>query len=182
MVDTNQIVDIIVTGNLNSFIVAIVILLIGLLAGRLAGNISFKILRELKINKVLRENFGIRMPIQQFVSKSINYIIIFIALVMALNQLGLSKIILYIILILILLTLVLFIIVAFKEFIPNVLASFWIYQKRIIKKGDEIEIKDVTGKVLEISLTEIKLETSDNEIVYIPNSLLLKEKIKKSKN
>ncbi|MBI2668192.1 mechanosensitive ion channel, partial [Candidatus Woesearchaeota archaeon] len=42
-----------------------------------------------------------------------------------------------------------------------------------------IEVKDISGKVIEITLTETKIETKDKEIVLIPNSLLLKEKIKK---
>ena len=58
-------------------------------------------------------------------------------------------------------------------------ASFWIHQKNILKEGDEIEIKEVKGKVVEITLTEVKIKTKDNEVVLIPNSLLFKEKIKK---
>lgn len=71
------------------------------------------------------------------------------------------------------------ILLAFKDFIPNAFASFWIHQKKLIEIGDEIEVKDISGKVIEITLTETKIETKDKEIVLIPNSLLLKEKIKK---
>ena len=70
---------------------------------------------------------------------------------------------------------------AFKDFVPNAFASFWIHQKRLIEKGDYIEVKDVSGKVVEINLTETRIETKDKEIVLLPNSLLLREKIKKIK-
>ena len=51
----------------------------------------------------------------------------------------------------------------------------------MLREGEEVEIKDVKGKVEEITLTEVKIRTKDKELVLIPNSLLFKEKIKKIK-
>ena len=181
MVDANQIIDMIVRGNLSNLVAAIVIILIGFLIGRFLGKLTRKVLKELNTNKILKENLGIKLPIEQFLSKLVHYLILFIAVVMALNQLGLSTIILYIILIIVLIIIVGLFVLAFKDFIPNVFASFWIHQKNILKEGDKIEIKDVKGVVQEITLTEVKIKTKDNEVVLIPNSLLFKEKIKKIK-
>ncbi|MAG45598.1 MAG: hypothetical protein CMH63_02380 [Nanoarchaeota archaeon] len=180
MVDTNQVLDMIVRGNLSKLIVAIVVILIGFLIGRFLGNLTKKVLKELNTNKILKENLGINLPIEQFLSGLVYYLILFVAVVMALNQLGLSTIILYIILVIVLVIVVGLVVLAFKDFIPNVFASFWIHQKNILKEGDKIEIKDVKGVVEEITLTEVKIKTKDNEVVLIPNSLLFKEKIKKS--
>lgn len=181
MVDANQVLDIIVSGNLNRVIAAIVVLLIAFLVARFLGNLTIKILRELNTNKILKESFGIRAPVEEIFGKAIYYLILFIGVIMALNQLGLSTIILYIILIIILLIVISFVILAIKDFVPNVFASFWIHQKKIIEVGDLIEFKDVSGKVVEINLTETRIEASDKEIVLVPNSLLLREKIKKTK-
>lgn len=179
--DYNQIVDIIVKGNLNRLIAAVVVILIGFLIARFLGKLTLKVLKELNTNKILKESLGLRVPIEQFLSKAVYYLILFIALVMALNQLGLSTIILYIILIIVLVIVVSLVILAFKDFIPNVFASFWIHQKGILKVGDKVEIKDIKGSVEEITLTEVKIRTKDKEVVLIPNSLLFKEKIKKVK-
>ena len=181
MVDANQVLDIIVSGNLNRAIAAIVILLIAFLLARFIGNLTAKVLSELKTDKILKESFGVRAPVEQIFGKGVYYLVLFIGVIMALNQLGLSTIILYIVLSIILLIVVSFIILAFKDFVPNAFAGFWIHQKKIIEVGDIVDIKDVSGKIVEISLTETKIETKDKEIVLLPNSMLLREKIKKKK-
>ena len=181
MVDANQVLDVIVSGNLNRVIAAIVVLLIAFLIARFFGNLTSKILSGLNTNKILKESLGIRAPIEEIFGKAVYYLILFIGVIMALNQLGLSTIILYIILIIILIIIISFVILAIKDFVPNVFASFWIHQKKIIETGDFIEFKDVSGKVIEINLTETRIETRDKEVVLVPNSLLLREKIKKRK-
>ena len=181
MVDANQVLDIIVSGNLNRVIAAIVVLLIAFLVARVLGNLAAKVLGELKTNKILKESFGIRAPIEQIFGKGVYYLVLFIGVIVALNQLGLSTILLYIVLIIILIIIISFVILALKDFVPNVFASFWIHQKKIIETGDFIEFKDVSGKVIEINLTETRIETRDKEVVLVPNSLLLREKIKKRK-
>lgn len=181
MVDVNQVLDIIVSGNLNRLVAAVIVLLIAFLIARFLRNLSARVLRELKTNKILKENFGLRAPIEEIISQGIFYIVLLVGIIMALNQLGLSTAILYMILIVMLLVIISFIVLAFKDFIPNVFASFWIHQRKMIEKGDYIEVKDIAGKVVEINLTETKIETKDKEIVLFPNSLLLKEKIKKIK-
>jgi len=181
MVDANQVLDIIVSGNLNRVIAAIVVLLIAFIAARFVRNLTAKVLRELKTNKILKESLGVRAPIEQIFSEAGFYLVLFIGVILALNQLGLSTVVLYIVLGAVLLIILILIVLAFKDFVPNAFASFWIHQKRLIEKGDYIEVKDVSGKVIEINLTETRIETKDKEIVLLPNSLLLREKIKKIK-
>ena len=181
MVDTNQILDIIVSGSLNRVIAAIVVLLISFLVARFLGNLTARVLKELNTNKILKESFGVRAPVEQVINKGVYYIVLFIGIIIALNQLGLSTIIFYIILTVIAIILISFVILALKDFVPNVFASIWIHQKNIIEVGDYIELKDVSGKVIEINLTETVIESKDKETVLLPNSLLLREKIKKKK-
>ena len=181
MVDVNQVLDIIVSGNLNRVIAAIVVLLIAFIAARFVRNLTAKVLRELKTNKILKESLGVRAPIEQIFSEAGFYLVLFIGVILALNQLGLSTVVLYIVLGAVLLIILILVVMAFKDFVPNAFASFWIHQKRLIEKGDYIEVKDVSGKVVEINLTETRIETKDKEIVLLPNSLLLREKIKKIK-
>ena len=160
-------------------IAAISLLLIGFIVGRLLSRLIHKILSELETNKILREQAGVKIPVEEFLSATAKYIIYFIALIMALGQLGLTTTVLYILLFIILAILVAFIILAFKDFVPNVAAGFFIHQKKIIKAGDYIQLNETEGKVLHVNLIETKIRTKKGDIVYIPNSILTKSELTK---
>lgn len=160
-------------------IAAIIILIAGFILGSLLSKLTRKILNELETNKILKEQAGIRLPIEEFISRSIKYIVYLIAIIWALNQLGLTTRILEIILVTILVILVIFIILAVKDFIPNVVAGFLIYQKGIIKKGDVIRIKTTEGKVIHIDLLETRIITKNKEVVHIPNAYITKHELMK---
>ena len=179
MVDTNQIIGIIVSGNLSRFVVAGVILLLGFLAARLVKNILVKILKETNTNKVWNKGFGLKIPMEQLIPRIFYYSVIIASFIIAFNQIGLNKAMLYLIIALAFIVLMSLIALIFKELMINIFASIFTSQKKIIKKGDDIEINKIVGNVIEISLMEIKLKTIDNEMVHVPMSLLLKEKIKK---
>lgn len=161
-------------------IAAIAILLIGLIAARIISRIIKRILHELELNRILKEQAGVRLPIEEFISSLIKYLIYFIAVIWALAELGLQTVILYIILAIVLTILVSFIVLAFKDFIPNITAGFFIHQKNIIKKGDIIKIKDIEGKVKNISMVETTIKVN-GDTVYMPNSVLTKNEIIKKK-
>ncbi|MBI2667173.1 mechanosensitive ion channel [Candidatus Woesearchaeota archaeon] len=162
-------------------IASVIILLIGFIIARLSSNLTKKILNELETNKILKEQAGVKIQVEEFLSSVIKYIIYFIAIIIALNQLGLTTKVLYALLITILVILVGFIILAFKDFIPNVVAGFMIYQKDKVKPGDVIRVKDIEGKVIHVDLIETRIKTKKNDIVYIPNSILNKNEVVKLK-
>ena len=164
-----------------SLIAAIVILIIGLILGRFLGNLTRKILHELEIGRILKEQTRIRIPVEQFTASLVRYIIYFIAIIFALNQLGLRTAILNIILIVILIALLIFMILAVKDFIPNFVAGLTLYQKRNIKPGEKILVNNIEGEILNISLLETKVRTRNGDIVYIPNSILTKHVLIKKK-
>ena len=155
-------------------VAAITILLIGLILGRFFSNLVKKILKEVELNNIIKKEFKLDWPVEQFLVSFIRYLVYFVALVIALNQIGLAKIILYVILGGVLLFIVVFMILAIKDFIPNVVSGFLIQHRKLLKKGDKIKVKDIEGKVVDITLTEIQIK-SGNEIIVVPNSVLSKE-------
>ncbi len=185
--DVKSLFDLTSEGWAIKLIAAIAILLIGLVAARIINKILTKILQELEINRVLKEQAGIKVPIEEFIGSLTKYIIYFIAIIWALAELGLQTIILYILLALFLIIIISFIILAFKDFIPNITAGFFIHQKNLIKPGDVIRIKDIEGEVSSVSMVETILKVN-GDTVYIPNSVLTKneiikkEKLKKNKS
>lgn len=163
-----------------SLVAAIVILLIGLVIGRFIGNIVRKILRELEVSKILKEE-GVKFPLEDVLSVGIKYVVYFVAIILALNQVGLTDTVLNIFLGIILVLIVIFIILAFKDFIPNAMAGFFVHQRRDIKEGDQIRVKNIEGKVIDINLIETKVKTKSGDVIYIPNSFLTKNEVKKRK-
>jgi small-conductance mechanosensitive channel len=154
-------------------IAAIVILLIGLVIGRFLGKLVHRVLKELELNKILK-NSGIGIPMEELIGRLVKYIIYFIALIMALNQIGLTTAVLNIILIVILVLIIIFIVLAVKDFIPNLVAGVVIHQKRDLKEGDKIKVRGIEGTIEHINLIETKVKTK-TEVMWVPNSLLTKE-------
>lgn len=164
-----------------NLIAAIVILLIGLILGRFLGNLTRRILHELELDRVLREQTRIKIPVEQFLSSLVKYVIYFVAIILALNQLGLRTAILNVILAIILIAIVIFMILAVKDFLPNLVSGIMLYQKRNIKAGNRILVNNIEGEVLHISLIETKVRTRNGDIVYIPNSILTKNVVIRKK-
>jgi small conductance mechanosensitive channel len=162
-------------------IAAVVILLIGLVIGRFLGNLTKKILHELELDKLLKEQTRFKIPLEQFLGSVVKFVVYLLFIILALNQLGLETAILNIILTIILVVLVAFMILAVKDFIPNFVAGIILHQKRNIKAGERIEVNDIEGEVINVTLIETKIRTKSGEIVYIPNSVLTKNVVIKKK-
>lgn len=162
-------------------VAAVVIVLIGLIVGRVIGKLVRKGLHELEIDEVLRKYAKINIPIEESIGRIVSYVLYFIAIIFALNQLGLSTFVLRVVLWTILVLVVAFIILAFKDFIPNLASGFLIHHKKKIKVGDEIKVLGVEGKVVLMDLVESVVKTKKGEEIRLPNSLLNKNILIKKK-
>ncbi len=172
------------SGIFTKLVVAVIIVLIGLIAGKLLGKFIHKLLHEVELNKILRKAAGVKVSAEEMISTFITYFIYFIFIVMALNQLGLTTVVLHMISGAILIIIIISILLSIKDFMPNMFAGLFIHQKRFIKEGDIIKVDNTEGKVVHINLVETKIETKHGDIIYIPNSLLAKKtvvKVKKKK-
>lgn len=182
--DSISILPKLLSGIFTKLVVAVIIVLIGLVAGKLLGKLIHKLLHEVELNKLIKKSAGIKISAEEIISSFVTYFIYFIFIVMALNQLGLTTVVLHMISGAILLLIIISIMLSIKDFMPNMFAGFFIHQKGFIKEGDIIKVDNTTGKVIHINLVETKIETKQGDIVYIPNSLLTKKtvvKIKKKK-
>ena len=126
-------------------IAAIAIIILGLLFARFLSKLSFKVLNEFKLNDFFRDELKLKLPLEELISRFVMYIVSFIALIIALNELGLTATILYFILIAVLLIIVVLIILAFKDFVPNITAGIYIHQRGNIKAGDNISINSCSA-------------------------------------
>ncbi len=170
------------SGIFTKLVVAVIIVLIGLVAGKLLGKFIHKLLHEIELNKLIKKSAGIKISAEEIISSFVTYFIYFIFIVMALNQLGLTTVVLHMISGAILILIIISILLSIKDFMPNMFAGFFIHQKGFIKEGDIIQIDNTKGKVVHINLVETKIETKKGDIIYIPNSLLTKKTVVKLKN
>lgn len=158
------------------FIVAVVILLIGFIIGRIVSKITYKFLHEIELNEVLKKA-GLKLSLEKSISNLAKYFIYFISIIWALNEIGLTTTILNMISGAALVLIIVSILLAIKDFIPNLIAGFRIYQKSIIKTKDNIKVGHLQGKVIEVNLLETKIKTAKGDIIHIPNSTITKSEV-----
>lgn len=169
------------SGIFTKIVIAIIILLIGFIIGKILGRLLQKVLHEFEMDKALKKSAGINISLEHFLGSFLTYFIYFITIIMALNQLGLTTAILNMISGAVILLILISLILAIKDFVPNMMAGIFIYQKGIIKEGDIIALDKIKAKVIETTMMETKLESKNKDIIYIPNSLLIKKEIRKLK-
>jgi len=162
-------------------IAAIILFLAGIIVANILSKLTKKLLKELEVNKILKTKLNIKLPIENIISGTLKYLIYFITIILALNQLGITTKILYVIFIGIMVVIITTILLSIKDFVPNIISGFIIHKKNKINVGDKIKVKNLEGKVIEINLLETKIENKDKEVIHIPNSLITKEGIIKKK-
>lgn len=170
------------SGFLTKIIVAVIILLIGFILGRIIGKLVQKLLHEMEVDKILKKAAHIKVSIEELLSHVSAYFIYFIAIIMALKQIGLATDVLNIVSWAIMIVIIISFFLGIKDFVPNFMAGFTIHRKGFIKKGDVIKIKNMQGRVIDINLIETKIQTKNKDIIHIPNSILTKNEVVKLSN
>ena len=160
-------------------VVAIVILLLGFILGRIVGKILLKVLKEIELNKIIEKTTGIKVSISEIISKAITYFIYFIFIIAALEKLNISAVAFNLLAGGVMLIIIISLFLAIKDFIPNMIAGIYITQKKFVEKGDIIKIDKIKGKIIEVQLNTTKIETKSGDILFVPNSNLIKSKIVK---
>ncbi len=170
-----------INSTLSDLIIAIFILLIGIFIGRALSNLVKKFLIEIEIDKILKKGTNLKLSIGLLLPVIIKYIIYIASIIFAILQLSFANYLLIIILAILLLSIILMMLLALRDSLENISAGSSIIKKGLIKKGDNIKIANIEGKVESIDLSETKVITKDKETLFIPNSyfksnILLKKK------
>ena len=166
----------ILEGHVFTIIGAVIILLIGLIIGLIVKKTLRKVLHEFELDKMVNK-FGKNYSLERRLSSLAAYLIYFIVFVIFLNHLGITSVILYLIVGVILLLLVITFILGFRDFIPNFIAGILLYHKGKMKKGKKIKFNGIEGKICKLGMLELEIETKKGDIIYLPNSLLIKSKV-----
>ena len=161
-------------GFLTRIILAAMILLIGFVLGKVVGRIVYHFLHEAELNRILkRARAGISL--ERSLSKLAEYLVNFVTVIIAINQLGVGGFVLYVLAFGILIIAGISFFLAIKDLIPNFLAGLFIFKRNKIKKGDKVKMGRVEGTVVLMDMFETHIKTKSGEIIQIPNSLLRRE-------
>ena len=111
----------------SQIVLAVIILLIGFTIGKIFGKFLQKVLHEASLDRTLERTLHVRTFAEEILGMLITYFVYFVAVVMAINQLGLTKTILFILSAAIIVLLTISAILAIKDLMPNIFAGFsWI--------------------------------------------------------
>ncbi|MBS1266671.1 MAG: hypothetical protein MAG795_00639 [Candidatus Woesearchaeota archaeon] len=164
-----------------NIILAFILLLGGIILAKVIGRVIEKLLKEIELNRFIKKTTSLKISVEELIANIVTYFLYFISVVAALDQLGIATTVLHFISIAAIIIVVSSILIGLRDFFPNVLAGIHLYQKRILEEGDKIKVGDVKGTVVKVSMTEIRIKTKKQDIIYIPNSLLIKQKVTKLK-
>ncbi|MBI5393282.1 mechanosensitive ion channel [Candidatus Woesearchaeota archaeon] len=156
----------------SNLLVSVIIVLIGLIIGKIVGRVIEKILQEIELNESINKLIKIDLPLENFIGKTVQYIIFFIGIAFALDVLGLANIIGYIFSAIILLIILGSFLVSSKDFLPNIISGIKIYRKKLFAIGETIKVDSCEGKVVSFNLFETIIKTTSGDIIHIPNSFI----------
>lgn len=152
-----------------NFVAGFVIIGVGIVLGSIFGKLSKKIIKSLEIEMLLKEK-NIKFPFTDFVYSITRFGVYIAAVILGVFQMGIERVILIIFLTVLLLMLVIKVVTSLLSFWPNFVAGF----RNNIKKGDEIGIETIKGKILGVGFLETVVKSKEGDILYIPNMFFLK--------
>lgn len=161
--------------NIINVITALLVVLLGLFVANISSNSLRRILRNIEINNIFKEE--LKLSLDGILSNITKYAIYFITAIIALNRIGVSTRTIQMVFLIFLAVAIVFVILAFKDFAPNLVSGFYILRTRKINKGDWILIDGLEGKIMAVNLVETKIETKNKELIFIPNSRIMKYKV-----
>ncbi len=161
--------------------IGIVILLIGFGLGVLAKKLLQKILHELELNRIMSK-VGITHDLEKWVSSIASYVIYLITVMFFLEHLLIKSIVLYLFAGALLMLVILTFLVGLKDVIPNFIGWLFLQKKGKIKEGWRVEVKEISGIVEKVGYLETEIKTDGGDVLYVPNSLFLRNKLRIRKN
>ena len=164
----------------NNIITAIIILLIGFIIAKLLGRLVQRVLHEAELDNLLKKA-GAKVSFEMALAHITEYFVYFITIIFALNQLGITTFVLYALAFGAVAVLIISVFLGMRDFIPNFMAGWYIYRKDLIKEGRNVKINGVQGKVVKLNLLDTRIKTKKGDLIYLPNSVVIKSKIVQKK-
>ncbi len=153
-------------------IVAILIIFLGLIFGRFLGNLTKRILSELEADYLIKKHVSLEIKAENVLGNLVKYASYIFATILALTQVGITGIVLYILFFLGIIITAGIVLFDIRDFSHNLVIGLFSKKRKLLKKDQEIGISGVKGKITSIGITEIRVKTKNDDIIIIPSSLL----------
>jgi len=152
-------------------VLALMILLIGFVLGKIIGRVTYLILHQAELNRVLKK-LGAKISIERSLSKILEYFTNVIAVILAVNQFKITGILAYVVAIILLALIMFSLFLSFRSIIPNFVSGLFMVRKNKIRIGDAVRVNNIEGKVIIVDFFETLIKTKSGEIIHVPNVLL----------
>lgn len=160
-------------------IVALVIVILGLIFGSFFSKLAKKILEDLECDRILKKEAKISLlSFEHSLPKLVKYFVYFIALLFALQALGIVNAFVYAVLALLILVVAAVLLLSMRDCLPDLIAGFRIHRKKSFRIGDHLVMGSTSGEIVDFTRTDIKILTKKKELFIIPNSLFLKNEFR----
>lgn len=157
-----------VTNYLPNVVAAFFVVVFGAILGDKAAVIVSERLKSVKVSEI-----GVLPSV-------VRYSVIFLAVLMALSQLGVSTFALYILLAAYLFGAVAVSLVALRLVLPSVVSGLYVISTHQYGVGDTVRVGDTEGVVQEVDLLTTRIDDGDREHV-VPNSVVFEKGVSKQK-
>ena len=157
-----------------SILNAVIVLLLGLVIGKILGRLIIKTLHEIDTNKMLGK-IRISYNIEAFIGNITSLGIYVYSFYLSLKSLGVANIFIYMIGSIILLLIGISFLLTVKDFIPNLFAGFIVRKKLKCRIGTKFHLGNLDGVIEKITSHDIRLRTSQGDLIFIPYSTILKK-------
>ena len=156
---------------ISDLIVAVLIIFLGLIISRFLGNLTRRILKEVEIDRLIKNYSIIVISIEDFIGNVVKYLAYFFTFIIALNQIGITGIVIIVILVLGILIATGIVLFDLKDFFHNFFVGLFSKKRKNFKLNKEIKIAGVTGNVEDIRIKEIVIKTKKGDLIIVPSSL-----------
>ena len=170
---------------LAKLVASLAIILLGLVLGKFFGSLSRTILKELEANSLIKNKLKSNFNLEGYTYYIFSFIVYLLAINLALKQLGITTIFLYILSGFLLIAAIAVIFFSIKGSLPNLVAGFNLAISQNFGEKDTILIEEIQGKPFNLEGRIIKIRTTETlilagqQLIFIPNSVLTKNKVKK---
>ena len=165
---------------LTPFVLGVFILVIGVVMGQAIEKLVIKIARVMKINRYAKK-VGVHVALERGIAALLKFIIYTLALLLALQTVGLTRQVFNIVAIILFILVVAFILLGLRDFILNAVAGMALSWKKFIAVNNNITFRTIQGKVIERGVLQIRVKTKKGDTISIPNWLLLREPLQKNR-
>jgi len=164
-------------------VAALAIIFLGLVLGKFLGSLSRKILKELEANNFIKNKLKSNFNLEGYTYYIFSFFTYLLAISLALKELGITAIAVYVISGIMILTAIIIIALSIKGVLPNLVAGFNMSIYKSFQEKDTIIIEELEGKPFNLEGKIIKIKPTETiilsgqQLIFLPNSILTKNKI-----